>query len=93
MWDYKKPNLDGEFRFTQSKDGKISYAIMMTWPDSGKVIIKSLRQGSPHRAVEINEVSLLGSDTTIDWTRTANGLEISLPKKKPCDHAYAFRIQ
>jgi len=93
MWDYKKPNKDGEFRFTQSKDGKTVYVIMMTWPESGKAVIKSLRQGSPHHSAEINDVSLLGSDAMINWTRTADGLEITLPKEKPCDHAFAFRIQ
>ncbi len=93
MWDYKKPNKDGEFRFTQSKDGKTVYAIMMTWPESGKTVIKSLRQRSPHHSVEINDVALLGSDARLDWTRTADGLEITLPKVKPCDHAFAFRIQ
>ena len=94
MWrDYKKRNQDGAFRFTQSKEGRTIYAIMMTWPESGTAVIKSLRQGSPYRSEEIRSVSLLGTEAKINWTRTADGLEITVPKEKPCDHAYAFRIQ
>ena len=77
---------------TSVKDGKTVYAIMMTWPDKGKAIIKSLKKGSRHRSVEIADVSLLGSDATIEWTRTADGLEITLPKEKPCDFAYGLKI-
>lgn len=26
----------------------------------------------------------------VDWARTVDGLEITLPEKKPCDRTYAF---
>ena len=93
MWDYKKPNKDGEFRFTQSKDGKTVYAIMMTWPKSGKALIKSFKKESKYHRGTINSVELLGSDANLDWTRTEDGLEFRLPADKPCEHAYAFRIR
>jgi alpha-L-fucosidase len=93
MWNFKKPNDDGEFRFTQSKDGRTVYAIMMSWPESGKAVIKSLRQGSPHHSAEINSVSLLGTEAPVKWSRATNGLQIMLPREKPCDYAFALRIQ
>ncbi len=92
MWDYKKPNQDGEFRFTQSRDGNTVYAIMMTWPNSGKALIKSFKIGSKYRPEEVTSVELIGSDDELVWKRTDAGLEITLPKDKPCDYAYAFRI-
>jgi hypothetical protein len=93
MWDYKKSNKTGEFRFTQSKDGKTLYAIMMTWPTSGHALIKSLKSGSEYRPGEIASVELMGSTSKLDWKRTAEGLRIVLPADGPCDHAYAFRIR
>ena len=93
MWDYKKSNKDGEYRFTQSKDGKTVYAIMMTWPASGKTVIKSLKTGSDYRSEKISSVELIGSDEKLEWTRTSAGLEITLPAEKPCEHAYSFKIQ
>ena len=66
MWDYKKPNQDGEFRFTRSKDGKTIYAIMMTWPENGKALVKSLKEGSPHRESAIESVELLGSNAKLE---------------------------
>jgi alpha-L-fucosidase len=36
---------------------------------------------------------MLGNTGKIEWKRTAAGLEISFPDEKPCDIAYAFKIQ
>jgi len=92
MWDYKKPDQDGAYRFTQSKDGKTVYAIMMTWPKNGETVIKSLKKGSEYRPENIKSVELIGSKAKLEWKQTAKGLEINLPAKKPCDYAYAFKI-
>ena len=35
---------------------------------------------------------LLGSPEKLAWTRTADGLEVTLPAQKPCDHAYVLKI-
>ncbi|VGO19352.1 alpha-L-fucosidase [Pontiella sulfatireligans] len=93
MWDYKKSDKDGAYRFTQSKDGKTVYAIMMAWPKSGKTVIKSLAKGSEYRPSAIKSVELIGFDGELEWKRTDNGLEIMLPKSKPCDFAFAFKIK
>lgn len=92
MWDYKKPNKVGEFRFTQSKDGKKVYAIMMAWPKGRKAVIKSLKKGSEYRPGRIQSVELIGSSIKLHWKRTDKGLEIILPESRPCDHAFVFRV-
>jgi len=92
MWDYKKENKEGEFRFTQSKDGKDIYAIMMTWPKDGKAIIKSLKKDSPYLNNKITSVQLLGSNDKLSWEQTSEGLEIILPQNKPCNFAYSFKV-
>lgn len=76
-----------DIRFTQSKDGKRLYAIVLGWPQESKVVIRSL--ASPN---SISSVKLLGSKEAIVWTQTKDGLEINLPAKKVSDIAISFEI-
>jgi alpha-L-fucosidase len=92
-WNYRLPFTAQDIRFTQSKDGKTVYAITLNWPEDGKVLIKSLKAGSVHYPQDIQSVSMVGSDEDIKWTRTAEGLEVSFPKEKPCEWAFALKIQ
>jgi alpha-L-fucosidase len=79
-----------DIRFTQSKAGKTVYAIALGWPSEGTLTIKSLATGKGPES--ILSVSLLGSAGEVKWTRTADGLTVTLPKEKPCEHAVVFRV-
>jgi alpha-L-fucosidase len=78
-----------DIRFTQ-KDGAL-YALMLGWPTDGKVFIRSLGQPTQGGG-EVQDVRLLGYPGKLVWTQTTQGLAITLPPKKPCDFAYAFKI-
>ena len=78
-----------DFRFT--KKGKIVYAFMMRWPETGKATIKSLAQGSENFPGRIAKVNLLGAGS-LKFTHDASGLVVNLPDKKPNDYAYALKI-
>lgn len=80
-----------DLRFTTK--GDVLYAIALGWPDSGKLTIKSLAAGSPHYKGEIASVELLGNEGNLRFARSADGLEITMPEKKPCDYAFALRIK
>lgn len=92
-WNYRVPFTAQDIRFTQSKDGKTLYAISLDWPKDGKVVVKNLKAGSEHYPREIKSVSMVGSNETLSWKRTAEGLEVTFPKEKPCEWAFALRIQ
>ena len=77
-----------DIRFTQSKDGKVLYAIALGWPTDGKLTVKSLAGA----AGTIKAVSLLGHEGKLDWTQTAGGLVVGLPAQKPCEYAFALKI-
>jgi len=77
-----------DVRFTQLKDGKTLFAMVMSWPTNGKVLIKSL--ATP--VGKIKNVSLLGNKSALKWQQTENGLEVNFPTKKPCEHVYALKI-
>jgi len=83
----KKPFTAEDIRFTQSKDGKTIYAIVLAMP-TGETVIKSLGAG----AGKVTAVSLLGSPAKLKWKQAAAALTIQPVKEWPCQHAVAFKI-
>lgn len=83
--------LPGDIRFTTR--GETLYAIALAWPEDGKLTIKSLASDSPYHHGEISRVGLLGSSSNLAWSRSADGLTLSLPEEAPGDYAYVFRIE
>jgi alpha-L-fucosidase len=65
----------------------------MGWPADGKLTIKSLATGSPNYSGDMGDVHLLGVDEKLACTRDENGLTVTLPDQKPCDHAFVFKIE
>ncbi len=89
-WNYRQEYSAKDIRFTRKGDNL--YAIALNWPKDGKIIITTLKEGSGFYPGKINSLTMLGSKGPVKWKRTATGLEISMPKEKPCDYAYTFRI-
>ena len=80
-----------DFRFTIK--GNVLYATAMSWPDSGKLTVRTLAQNAPGLVGKIKTVSLLGSPENLVFSQTAEGLVVTMPAQKPCDHAYALKIE
>jgi alpha-L-fucosidase len=80
----------GDIRFTTK--GNTLYAIALAWPDDRRLAIKSLAADSPHYRGEIARIGLLGSESNLVWSRSAEGVTVNLPEKPPCEYAYVFRI-
>lgn len=85
-----QPYTSQDIRFT--KKGNVLYAIALGWPADGKVIIKTLAQGSTSAPGTITNVRLLGSAAKLKWTRDNDGLKIDLPPTKTGEYAWTFRI-
>jgi alpha-L-fucosidase len=75
-----------DIRFTTK--GESLYALVLGWPTDGKLIVKSL--ATP--AGKISGVTLLGSADHLVWTQTNEGLVVTLPEQKPCEHVFALKI-
>jgi alpha-L-fucosidase len=85
-----KPFGPADIRFTTK--GATLYAIVLGWPQDGKVVVRSLAAGNPLRPEAIASVHLCGGGP-LPFTRTAQGLEVVLPREKPATHyAFALRI-
>jgi len=94
----KKPFTPEDIRFTQSKDGKAVYAIVLETPKDGRVTIKSLAAKSEYWPGKIGSVRLVGSagwfgDKKLKFTRDETGLHVSLPEKFNGQIALALKIR
>jgi alpha-L-fucosidase len=87
QWDWRKEFTPQDIRFTTN--GDTLYAIALAWPENGTLTVRSLAKGVD---LNIESVSLLGHEGSLPWSQSADGLEVTLPAKQPCDYAYALRI-
>ncbi len=84
-----------DIRFTVK--GDTLYAIVLAWPEED-VIIRSLVQDTRSDGYylypdEIASVSMLGDDKELEWELVkGEGLKISPPASRPCEHAFTFKI-
>jgi alpha-L-fucosidase len=84
-----KPYVAEDMRFTQSKDGRTLYAIVMAWP-RGPLTVKSARvaQAGAHA-----EVRLLGHPSPLKYHLNETGaLVVDFPAQPPGAHAFALKI-
>ncbi|MFR9514995.1 MAG: alpha-L-fucosidase [Rikenellaceae bacterium] len=79
-----------DIRFTINGDQL--YAIVLDWPESGEVVIRTLGSDCEYLETPITNISLLGSNKKLQFEQTHDALRITLPKKRPCDFAYTLKI-
>ena len=88
--DTKRATFTGEdVRFTAK--GDTLYATLLGWPGE-KAVIRSLGVASGLLDKEIADICLLGHDAPLAWSQDADGLNITLPTTKPCDHAFSLKV-
>ena len=87
-----QPLTAEDIRFTQSKDSKTLYTIVLEIPKDGQVTIKSLASNSPDWPVRIGSVGLVGGGK-MKFTRDEAGLHVALPEKIAGKTAFALTIK
>ncbi|NJB35192.1 alpha-L-fucosidase [Croceivirga sp. JEA036] len=80
-----------DIRFT--KKGNKLYAILLEWPENRSVVIKSLALGNAYtKGLQIKNIRLLGSDTSLDFDQNSTGLSLADLGKKKSDFAHCLEI-
>lgn len=79
-----------DFRFTTK--GKNIYATTLGWPEED-LLIESFAKKNLPSAIEVKNVSLMGSNEGLIWELTDNGLSIKLPEKATDSMAAVFKIE
>ncbi len=80
-----------DIRFTTREN--FLYAIALDWPGDGEIVVQSLNEETEVSTKGIKSVSLVGSDATLTWVQDEEGLHVTLPGERPCDHAYSLKIE
>ena len=86
--DYWKTYGKDSIRYTRKGDQTV-YAISMNWPEED-IVLNAFKD---YDETQIQSVSMLGMDEPVEWSFQEEGLIINPPGEKPCEHAYAFKIQ
>lgn len=90
----RSPYSAENIRYTQSKDGNTIYAIQMGWPGGGKEVrLASFAKDGPGADADVTDVSLLGSQERIAWSRDDDGLKITAPAVAPSECAVIYRLR
>jgi alpha-L-fucosidase len=76
-----------DIRFTVKDD--VLYALCLGWPGQQITIKSAAERLYPS---EIDSIHMLGAEEELGWAMTPAGLTIETPARRPCDHAYTFRI-
>ncbi len=84
----KKDYSEQDIRFT-AKDGNL-YAFVLAKPTKD-IVIETLATGGALDS-EIKGVSMMGSEETIKWNRSAEGLTIQLPEELPQQPVVGFKL-
>jgi alpha-L-fucosidase len=85
-----KPYTAEDIRFTRKGDSL--YAILLDWPATRSVVIRSLRADTSGTAGKVSGVKLLGSDGPVAWSQDGTGLHVRLPATAPSEYAVALKI-
>ena len=87
----KEPYTSADIRFVEKKGAL--YAHVFEWPADGRLLIKTLADGSSKFKGKIKKVELLGAGK-VKFNRTADGLVVNLPEgKKPNDISLVLKIK
>lgn len=88
----KQPLTAKDIRFTTSKDGRILYAILLSAPQNGSAVIKSLSQTSPYWPGKISDVRLVNGGQELKFNRIKEALQVVLPSANLDPIATRIRI-
>ena len=82
------PFTSEDIRF--SIKGNVIYAACLGWPENGATIKSLGKSISPE--IQINNISMLGSNEEIIWEQTEESLNVSAPSEKPYKYAFVYKI-
>ena len=64
------------------------YAVSLGWPRD----LSKIKCMDRLYTEEMSSVTMLDSEKKLSWTLSREGLEISAPRRKPCQHAFVYKI-
>jgi alpha-L-fucosidase len=88
--NYPDANAAGKVNVRFTAKGDSVYAICLAWPGTDLLISALGKQGVPGKTIVA--VHMLGASEEVKWDQRDNGLALSVPREKPCQYAFVYRI-
>ena len=86
----RKPFTAEDIRFTTK--GDTLYAIALAWPETGRLLVRSLARPGGQDDRPVAQVDLVGHEGRVQWEQTGEGLVVKLPAGSPGESALSLRI-
>ena len=81
-----------DIRYTRK--GDTVYALILGWPGGGKsVTMRAFGDEGEAEAVKVTGVSMIGSESEIEWEQTGRGLLVHCPEDAPHELAVVFILE
>ncbi len=80
-----------DFRYTTK--GDTLYAFVLDWPKGKKPVAFPFLTEMNDRISQVQSVELLGHGGDLKWENNSDGLTVWFPKDKPCNFAYALKVE
>lgn len=87
----KTPYTARDIRYTRKRN--VFYAIVLGWPTDGKVTLTSLATGSRFLDREIQQVTALGTNRPVKWSRGTSGLVADVSSRTPSSLPWVLKIE
>ena len=86
----ESPYTFRDIRYTTK--GDTLYALVLDWPNNGREVIMEFLAPGNARVGSVENVTLIGHEGELEWRQYGDGLEVKFPEEKPCEFAYALKI-
>ncbi|MCO6047280.1 alpha-L-fucosidase [Aeoliella sp. ICT_H6.2] len=81
-----------DIRYTR-QDNSV-YALQLGWPGAGtQVVLEAFGKGKPAADMKVAEITLLGSESKLQWQRTDEGIVITAPGEASDKMAVVYKLQ
>lgn len=81
-------------RYTRSKDGSFVFAHVLGEPEvGGEIVLSSFSKNAVGAKVGISEITIIGSDESVKWSRSDDGIHIEAPVDSHSDIAIVYRLK
>lgn len=86
----RTPFTSQDIRFTRK--GETLYAVVMAWPENGKVALHSLGSDAPYHLPAINSVEKLGDAAAVNWQANDGALVVDVSGCTPTSSPFVLKI-
>ena len=84
---------DLRFTYRDGVEGEFVYATALAWPDDDQLLVRSWGRDAGLLTRDVVEITALGHDGAVAWSRDPDGVRVQLPRHRPSSVGATVRAQ